>query len=544
MTRLFFATMTALLLCGCGGNSHNHETASHEHVHMHEFVAYTHTMELFMQHEGLEAGKKSCITLYATTLPSFAPAAAGAAEATLKIGDKSSSYSGEKVENGVFHFDFVPENAGEGTLLFSVGGEKAHFHVKVNAAGEAHIHSHDAEEAHSHAHSHHHGEGDGHAHDHSHGETGHSHMHAGHSHGEHSHAHAHSGHGEAVEGKSGDISFTKQQSWKIDFATELVAASPFNGVVKVAAKVEPVPGNFTTVVATESGKVQFAGNVVAGRNVAGGEALFYIEGSGVTDNDAAVKFAEAESNYELAKAEYERKKLLFTDKIVSEREYLEAEAAYKQAEARYASMKRSYGGDKVVLKSPMAGYVAALLVENGDYVQSGTPLARIEREGDVNIAAELPVRYAPMLQNISSVNVETRQGSVYSLFGEGGRVVAVGKAVNGCSMIPVTLSMRMAEGLIPGSIVTIYMTSAGGSDAGIAVPRTAIVEEMGNFFVFVQNTPVSFEKRAVEPGATDGSHVKITKGVSAGERVVTKGAVVLKLSQGAGALDPHAGHVH
>ena len=62
--------------------------------------------------------------------------------------------------------------------------------------------------------------------------------------------------------------------------------------------------------------------------------------------------------------------------------------------------------------------------------------------------------------------------------------------------------------------------------------------------MFVQNNPISFEKRAVEVGATDGMRVQIIKGVTAGERVVTKGAVSLKLSQGAAALDPHAGHVH
>ena len=67
---------------------------------------------------------------------------------------------------------------------------------------------------------------------------------------------------------------------------------------------------------------------------------------------------------------------------------------------------------------------------------------------------------------------------------------------------------------------------------------------MGAFFVFVQNNPISFEKRAVEVGATDGIMVQVLDGVAAGERVVTKGAVSLKLSQGAAALDPHAGHVH
>ena len=110
-------------------------------------------------------------------------------------------------------------------------------------------------------------------------------------------------------------------------------------------------------------------------------------------------------------------------------------------------------------------------------------------------------------------------------------------------MIPVTLSVKNVAGVVPGSIVTLYMTSSSGKQS-VVIPRTAVVEEMGNFFVFVQNSPVSFEKRSVQLGTTDGKLVKVLSGVHAGERVVTKGGIVLKLSQGAAALDPHAGHVH
>ena len=38
--------------------------------------------------------------------------------------------------------------------------------------------------------------------------------------------------------------------------------------------------------------------------------------------------------------------------------------------------------------------------------------------------------------------------------------------------------------------------------------------------------------------------MQLLEGVAPGERVVSKGGVLLKLSQGAAALDPHAGHVH
>jgi RND family efflux transporter MFP subunit len=264
----------------------------------------------------------------------------------------------------------------------------------------------------------------------------------------------------------------------------------------------------------------------------------------VTDNDAAVKFAEAESNYKLSKADYERKKNLFSEKVVSEREYQAAEAQYKQAKARYESMQRNFGAGKVTLKSSFAGYIASMLVSNGDYVQPGTPLATVQRDGGMNIVAELPVRYSSMLQRIDKINVELPSGEVYDINALGGSLQAVGSAVNSCNMLPVTVSSASIPGVVPGCIVTLYLSATSGVEKSVAVPRTSLVEEMGNLFVFVQNSPVSFEKRSVKVGETDGYLVQLLDGVKAGERVVSKGGVILKLSQGAAALDPHAGHVH
>lgn len=510
---LFFAILFAVM--GCAKHSHNESTEQHEHTHVQSFVAYTNNMELFMQHEGLEVGKKSCITLYATNLEDFKPATTDKAELLLNVGGKRISATAQAIQKGVFHFDFTPEASGHGTMYIDIAGEHAHFDVDV---------------------------------EHAHSETcSHNHSHETHDHAEHSHAHSHAphpGHGMAVEAKQGDVSFSKEQSWKIDFATAVAEKSAFDGVVKVAAKVVATPDNFTTIVATTSGKVQFAGNVIEGKKVKNDEVLFYLEGSDVTDNDAAVKYAEAESEYTLSKADYERKKLLFIDMIVSEREYQAAEAAFRRAEARYASMQRSFGDGRVCLRSPLDGYIATLLVANGDYVQPGTPLAKIERTGNVNVVAELPVRYSQQLRNIKSANIELQSGETHSFTDIDANKFTVGKSVNECNMIPVTLNVDKMDDVVAGSIVTLYLTSENKDAENIVIPRSAIVEEMGCYFVFVQNTPISFEKRSVTVGATDGLLVKIHSGIHAEERVVTKGAVVLKLSQGAAALDPHAGHVH
>ena len=71
-----------------------------------------------------------------------------------------------------------------------------------------------------------------------------------------------------------------------------------------------------------------------------------------------------------------------------------------------------------------------------------------------------------------------------------------------------------------------------------------IVEEMGNYFVYKQINPELFEKVQVGTGVSDGVRTEITYGLDGSERVVTRGAVIVKLAQAAGGLDAHAGHVH
>lgn len=537
------------------------------HTHLHNFTAYSNSNEFFMQHEGLEAGAKACITLFVTELENFDPAKAVEAKATLLVSGSEQQATATRSKEGIFNFDLVPAKSGNGNLFFEVGDDKVRFPVKVNAAGHSHDHGHDAHSGHSHSHGeadhdcsshdHNHDAHAGHSHDHAHSHdahVGHSHDHGDADHDCSSHDHSHDvpavfsdvsfvAFGSQTEGAADDVAFSKEQSWKIDFATAVVEKQNFGGAVKVVAKVVATPQDFTTIVATTSGKVQFVGNVVEGKEVVAGEPLFYLEGGDVTDNDAAVKYAEAESNYLLAKSDYERKKLLFNDMVVSERDLEAAEALYKQAEARYKSLNRSFGNGKVTLKAVKNGYIASLLVSNGDYVEPGTPIATVQCNGNYNIVAELPVRFAPQLRNIADVNIVLPSGEAFSMNSAGGSVVAVGSAANGCNMLPLTISAGAIDGVVPGSIVTLYITSVSDTKA-VVVPRTALVEEMGNFFVFVQNNPISFEKRAVEVGATDGIMVQVLDGVAAGERVVTKGAVSLKLSQGAAALDPHAGHVH
>jgi hypothetical protein len=70
------------------------------------------------------------------------------------------------------------------------------------------------------------------------------------------------------------------------------------------------------------------------------------------------------------------------------------------------------------------------------------------------------------------------------------------------------------------------------------------MEEQGIYFVYIQKTPELFEKREVTTGSSDGIRIEIIRGLADNERIVSKGAILIKLSQSTGTLDAHSGHVH
>jgi multidrug efflux pump subunit AcrA (membrane-fusion protein) len=95
----------------------------------------------------------------------------------------------------------------------------------------------------------------------------------------------------------------------------------------------------------------------------------------------------------------------------------------------------------------------------------------------------------------------------------------------------------------PGGFAELFLKTQSGVQA-LTIPNSAIMEEQGNYFVFVQVHPELFEKREIVLGTTDGMRTEVKSGIQPNERIVSKGAIAIKLAQSSGALDAHSGHVH
>ena len=124
-----------------------------------------------------------------------------------------------------------------------------------------------------------------------------------------------------------------------------------------------------------------------------------------------------------------------------------------------------------------------------------------------------------------------------------GRVLSYGKASDeNAFYIPVLFEFDNTGDIVPGSFVETYLT--GATRAGvITLPVSALTEEQGLYFVYLQEDKEVYRKQEVKTGAEDGLRVEILSGLKPGDRVVTQGAYHVKLASASNAIPAH-NHSH
>lgn len=346
------------------------------------------------------------------------------------------------------------------------------------------------------------------------------------------------------ESPQGEIAFLKEQAWKIDFANEEIKPRVFHDVIRASGRLSARPSDEQLVTAKSNGVVRWNDVAVPGASVRQGQQLFLVASGHVTEGNIEAQYREAKANFEKARADHERVQPLLADKIISHKDYLEIKNRYDQARIQYETISRNYTQGGQAILSPMTGFIKQISVRSGEYVQTGEPLAVITRNLSLQLQADVPVRYATQLPLIQEANFRTlHNDSVYNTRDLNGSVVSYGRAVGSNSaLLPIYFSLTNIGSLIPGQPVEVYLKSKPIQNTFV-LPASALVEEQGNFYVYVQVGGESFEKRAVTPGGQDGTSVQIISGLTAGERVVTKGAYMIKLATQSGAVPVH-GHEH
>ena len=377
-------------------------------------------------------------------------------------------------------------------------------------------------------------------HDHSH--EGHNHEHEGHDH-EHETAEEHAGHNHESKATkhSDEIISPKAQAAKTTFEVREIQPASFNQVVKTTGQVLAAPGDEAVIVATSNGVVSFSSNkLTEGTKVQKGQSLFQISSKDIAEGDY---YTKVKATYEAAKASYDRAEALVKDKIISQKEFESTKLEFENAKTAYNAVSNNKTAKGVSVNAPINGHMKNILVKEGEYITVGQPLATVSQNQRLVLRAEVSQRYYNAMQSVKSANFKTPyDNKVYSLEDLNGRLLSFGKTSNENSFfIPVSFEFDNKGEVIPGSFVEVYLISSPIENT-LSIPVSALTNEMGIYYVYVQIDEEGYRKQEVALGANNGKEVQIIKGLHPGDRVVTQGAYQVKMASASGAI-PH-GHSH
>lgn len=341
--------------------------------------------------------------------------------------------------------------------------------------------------------------------------------------------------------EEGEISFSKEQAWKVDFATSEVQRSAFQQIIKTTGSLIPSVSMEKRIVAKSDGIVHFQSqDIVPGKKIRKKEPIFQLSGKELAGSSIRTRFTEVKSTFEKAQAAFKRAETLRKDQIISEKEFWEARSNFETAQANYQSIKEHYNANGLTILSPVSGFICAVYVNEGQYVEKGDVLAKVDQGSKLLLKADVYQKHLQELPHIKSANFKLPYSQkVFDTDDLHGRLIAYGKDIHEDDYTtPLYFEVDITPELYAGSFVEVYLKSERSANV-LHIEKAAVLEDQGLKYVFVQLSGESYEKRFVNIGISNGKEVEITSGLKAGERVVSKGAYFVKLASMAGSLPEH-----
>jgi cobalt-zinc-cadmium efflux system membrane fusion protein len=473
---------------------------------------WTDRTELFMEFPPLVAGQKGRFAVHLTDLRTFKAVAGGAVDVTFRRSEAApvSFAISESTRPGIFGVDVTVSEPGAYTLTVSLRSAAVQ---DVHELGTLTVYRTDAEAASA----------------------------------------------PATNPAEETITFLKEQQWTLDFATELAALRTVRESVTVPATIEARTGGVAEVTVPFAARLVRRGALPAvGTMVAEGQVLGGLVPP--TSNPAdlpALELARAEAHaaLELARKERSRVERLLVEGAIplrrlEESSAVEATAAarLKAAEARIAQYEatrvaatEAATASTFLLRAPISGVVAETHATSGANVEAGENLFKIIDVERPNLVGHVPERDAARLAGAISAEFEVpgaaRPRSV-------GRLVSIGRIVD-----PQTRTFAIIyevdnrnRVLALGQSGSLRLFTSTGAPR-TAIRDSAIVDDAGRPVAFVQIAGESFARRPVTLGSREGGYVEVLEGVRPGQRVVVRGAHLVRLAALSTQVPAH-GHVH
>jgi membrane fusion protein (multidrug efflux system) len=273
-----------------------------------------------------------------------------------------------------------------------------------------------------------------------------------------------------------------------------------------------------------------------GQDVKEGDLLFVIEQAPYKASIDEIKatIEKAQAALKLADTEVERQSTL-VQRQTGTQQRLDVETA-KQGDARGELARQKASLEKAELqlsytdiRAPLAGRIGRATVSVGNFVGPSTgPLATIVRQDPIYVT--FPVTQREMLEFRKEQQAGPVDPVIYIRLADGSRYAHPGKVdfvdvtVNqGTDTVQVRAVFSNPDRvLVDGQLVSV-VAEVGKAQASLLIPQQAIQIDQSGAFVLVVDKASKVEVRRVEVAQGTGQQLTVTKGLQAGEKVITEG---------------------
>jgi membrane fusion protein, heavy metal efflux system len=320
---------------------------------------------------------------------------------------------------------------------------------------------------------------------------------------------------------------TIQQASRPFIEVEEVSATKTDSMVSAPARVDFRDGAVSQVGVPLDGRVQVV-HVIVGQKVRIGDPLVTLDCPDAAAMRASIDVAQA--SLREARLELERQRRMQEEGVGTSRDLVAAETKVSAAQAEVArteSGAQSIGAGTaaaVVVRAPITGIVIVRKASVGMAVQrGGDPLIEIGDASALWIVADVFER------DLAGVHVGASGRVTFASVGHDllGRVNSVGTVVgSGLRTAPVYLSIDASSAMLrPGMYGRVEIQ---GTDAAVTLPTSAVlIKDGSNPVVYVQKDPLTYLRRQVVLAQPVEGRVQIVSGLSPGEKVVVRGALLL-----------------
>ena len=360
---------------------------------------------------------------------------------------------------------------------------------------------------------------------------------------------------------SAEISFLKEQQWKVDFATEIITRHELQKSVRAFGTIKAAAGNEAYISAPINGHLLTLATDLpqVGMQVKKGQILVSLSArlSGASDlAELELAVQKSRAHYQLAHNEYKRMQKLFKADLIAKRRVIAAKskaqvtkAELNAAEKRLKQTQQQTVGSSsgVNIYAPISGTLATVNVASGIYVEEGDPLFYIINPSTLWLDTHIAEADIGQLTTPERVDFKVTgyKDKFQIKLGETGKLISYGQVIDMESRtLHVTFEFNNENQNLPAGLLVQAKIYSGKKISSIAVPDTALIDDNGQDVVFVHSGGESFERRVLRLGLHDQGYIQVISGLNEGDRVVTTGAYLIHLASSSPAQAGGHGHAH